>query len=75
MTEYEESIPNKDYYLKKIEFLQIVLDILDANVVEAPINYDVIKQFILETLEKNMSKVKDKATKEKLKDLQTSILK
>ena len=75
MTEYEESIPNKDYYLKKIEFLQIVLDILDENVDKEPINYDVIKQFILETLEKNMSKVKDKATKEKLKDLQTSILK
>lgn len=45
--EYEETIPNKDYYLKKIEFLQIVLDILDENVDEEPINYDVIKQFIL----------------------------
>lgn len=55
--------------------MQIVLDILDESVDEELINYEVIKQFILETLDKNMGKVKDKATKDKLKDLQTSILK
>jgi hypothetical protein len=71
---FEKTKTHKDYYYKKVQFLNLVLDILEESEEdETVINYELIRNYVLDMINKNINTVKDNTTKAKLKQLKNDL--